>query len=361
MATAGLHGCSYAEEEEQQLLLLMHGDPAAEGSDDTEPIDWVGSSSSSWQQQASAAVQASATDRRQPHEQQLLLRPSSAFDEQDIPMLPLGRPGLAGQQSESAADQHQQHQQQQQHSAACGQLLPPPPLYTGTLGSPAEGQQQANDDCLEPPPPYTPSQPKFIRCKVCQKLIDIDNKQHLLVVKCASCREVTPLREPPAGKRYLRCSCNCLMMVDSSAARVVCARPSCQKVITIQSQGGMRVAASRPRGTTTVRCAHCRRPFQYISGGKKLVRCPHCRKVSVMDNRYRMRMAGIFAFVGAVLLVAALAACGVAMDNDNGSWGMFGFLGASVLISLIFLQRTFYYCRLQVSHPCQPSGAGAVP
>ncbi|KAF7234318.1 hypothetical protein EG68_12202 [Paragonimus skrjabini miyazakii] len=55
-------------------------------------------------------------------------------------------------------------------------------------------------------------------------------------VECPQMDEKTPLISaggPPAGKQYVRCPCNCLLVCSTKTTRVGCPRPECQKVIVL--------------------------------------------------------------------------------------------------------------------------------
>uniref|UniRef100_A0A8C3LZE3 Phosphatidylinositol-4,5-bisphosphate 4-phosphatase n=1 Tax=Chrysolophus pictus TaxID=9089 RepID=A0A8C3LZE3_CHRPC len=85
----------------------------------------------------------------------------------------------------------------------------------------------------ELPPPYTAiaspdaSGVPVINCRVCQSLINLDGKLHQHVVKRTVCNEATPIKNPPSGKKYVRCQCNCLLICKDTSRKIGCPRPNC--------------------------------------------------------------------------------------------------------------------------------------
>nr|KAF6300795.1 phosphatidylinositol-4,5-bisphosphate 4-phosphatase 2 [Myotis myotis] len=125
----------------------------------------------------------------------------------------------------------------------------------------------------ELPPPYTSiSSPDsggipVINCRVCQSLISLDSKLHQHVVKCTVCNEATPIRNPPAGKKYVRCPCNCLLVCKDTSRRIGCPRPNCRRIVNLgpvmlisEEQPAQPAVPTQPEGAR-VACGHCGNTF----------------------------------------------------------------------------------------------------
>uniref|UniRef100_G1NH83 Phosphatidylinositol-4,5-bisphosphate 4-phosphatase n=1 Tax=Meleagris gallopavo TaxID=9103 RepID=G1NH83_MELGA len=125
----------------------------------------------------------------------------------------------------------------------------------------------------ELPPPYTAiaspdaSGVPVINCRVCQSLINLDGKLHQHVVKCTVCNEATPIKNPPSGKKYVRCQCNCLLICKDTSRKIGCPRPNCRRIITLgpvmlipEEQPAQPALPVQPDGTRVV-CGHCGNTF----------------------------------------------------------------------------------------------------
>ncbi|CAJ1083491.1 hypothetical protein fugu_018346 [Xyrichtys novacula] len=125
----------------------------------------------------------------------------------------------------------------------------------------------------ELPPPYTAiASPDaggvpVINCRVCQSLINLDGKLHQHVVKCTVCNEATPIKNPPSGKKYVRCPCNCLLICKDTSRRIGCPRPNCRRIINLspvmvvpEEQPAQPALPIQPEGMRVV-CGHCGNTF----------------------------------------------------------------------------------------------------
>ncbi|XP_019469915.1 type 2 phosphatidylinositol 4,5-bisphosphate 4-phosphatase, partial [Meleagris gallopavo] len=144
----------------------------------------------------------------------------------------------------------------------------------------------------ELPPPYTAiaspdaSGVPVINCRVCQSLINLDGKLHQHVVKCTVCNEATPIKNPPSGKKYVRCQCNCLLICKDTSRKIGCPRPNCRRIITLgpvmlipEEQPAQPALPVQPDGTRVV-CGHCGNTFLWMElRFNTLAKCPHCKKM----------------------------------------------------------------------------------
>ncbi|CAL8081722.1 unnamed protein product [Calicophoron daubneyi] len=197
-----------------------------------------------------------------------------------------------------------------------------------------------------------------INCQVCNHVISLDGREKQMVVKCPSCGEATPIKGPPAGKQYVRCPCNCLLICNATTTRVGCPRPECQKVIVL-SEGDNEFASGHspsnlvPRGSANpysfgntfgapqnlrVACGNCNSPFSVantqsqasgrtnaliscLSGGTSTgtasliaARCPHCRKVTSVGPAYARIRIIVYGFLALIVLIIAI---GVTVGTAN--------------------------------------------
>lgn len=221
----------------------------------------------------------------------------------------------------------------------------------GTANYSEIGQNTLPPDEL--PPPYQASQAgqvPMVTCRVCQAMIDISGKRDQHVVKCVHCNEATPVKNAPAGKKYVRCPCNCLLICKSSSIRIACPRVNCKRIINLAPSPITPPSHMSP-GMSRVICVHCSDAFMFNTLNNALARCPHCRKVSSVGPDFARGRSTLFFTLGIFFLLLGICVTygsySYAVANGGGYY--IAYAGAFI-ISLISLARGIYYYTMKVSN-----------
>ncbi|XP_066926625.1 type 2 phosphatidylinositol 4,5-bisphosphate 4-phosphatase-like [Clytia hemisphaerica] len=220
-----------------------------------------------------------------------------------------------------------------------------PPPYEGVPGVPAIA--------AAPAPPGVMGEPTVV-CRVCQQLIFIRGREGQRVVKCSNCHEATPIKAPPAAKKYIRCPCNALLTCRATSTRISCPRPNCKRVINV---GGTPPAATGPmvpnvqagnNSRIRVTCGHCNETFVFRTTAH-LARCPYCRRVSSVGPKFAKNRAIIFAAIGVLFLTAGVGVTVATLEIAQKNGGVYVVWIGAFIVGLLNLIRSCYYCQMTVS------------
>ncbi|KAJ3609722.1 hypothetical protein NHX12_024233 [Muraenolepis orangiensis] len=243
---------------------------------------------------------------------------------------------------------------------------------SGNVSPVAPPYPQEPSPRAELPPPYTAiASPDaggvpVINCRVCQSLINLDGKLHQHVVKCTVCNEATPIKNPPTGKKYVRCPCNCLLICKDTSRRIGCPRPNCRRVINLSPVMGLRVV-----------CGHCGNTFLGSEDARSsqplsilpsdgsppaqqqwmelrfntLAKCPHCKKISSVGSALPRRRCCAYITVGMIFIFVGVGLTVGTRDFASRYNAVYVSWAVAFLLGLICLIRACYWGAIKVSYP----------
>ncbi|KAM8885004.1 type 2 phosphatidylinositol 4,5-bisphosphate 4-phosphatase isoform 2-T2 [Synchiropus picturatus] len=220
-----------------------------------------------------------------------------------------------------------------------------------------------------------------ITCRVCQSLINLDGKLHQHVVKCTVCNEATPIKNPPTGKKYVRCPCNCLLICKDTSRRIGCPRPNCRRIINLspvmvipEEQPAQPALPIQLEGMRVV-CGHCGNTFlgsddsrsqpmigRWSDGSapaqqwmelrfNTLAKCPHCKKISSVGSALPRRRCCAYITVGLICIFIGVGLTVGTRDFANRYNATYVSWAFAYLLGLICLIRACYWGVIKVSYP----------
>ncbi|BET03004.1 Transmembrane protein 55A [Nesidiocoris tenuis] len=187
-----------------------------------------------------------------------------------------------------------------------------------------------------------------VSCRVCQSPIDVSGKRDQHVVKCTSCSEATPIRNPPAGKKYVRCPCNCLLICKSSSQRIACPRANCKRIINLSPSPVTPPIPISP-GMCKVTCVHCRDTFLFNALKNALARCPHCRKVSSVGPQFARSRGKLFLILAIIFIAIGVGVTVGTYQYAAAHGGTYFIYAGAFIAGLLLLTRSIYYYTMKVS------------
>jgi len=207
-----------------------------------------------------------------------------------------------------------------------------------------------------------------IACNVCGSRIDISSKREQHVVKCDNCNEATPIKVAPAGKKYIRCPCNCLLICKASAQRIACPRQNCKRIISLAdssrgsggsiasgaidnggSASGMTAGGVSSPGMCRVTCGHCFDSFLFNTLSNQLARCPFCRKLSSVGSQFSRTRGSVFLIFSLMVLGAAIGTTLVTRQYLPNYGGLIALYVVLYAFAAFLFARSMYYLTMKVS------------
>ena len=190
----------------------------------------------------------------------------------------------------------------------------------------------------------------------------MEDAQTRRTVICPSCNEAVPIKNAPAGRKYVRCHCNALLVAKTTSSRVGCPRPTCAKEVNLMPDRAFFINVPE---LSRVVCTFCRRVFLCNTIYTNYPRCPHCRyfhemlgnvydfdnvcnyrRLSSIDGEQSTSYGKKFLF-GALLLFCL--GVGVVVAIRSTEVGLCVLYVALFLAAIILALCGMYYCNLPTS------------
>uniref|UniRef100_A0A0K8R7E4 Phosphatidylinositol-4,5-bisphosphate 4-phosphatase n=1 Tax=Ixodes ricinus TaxID=34613 RepID=A0A0K8R7E4_IXORI len=199
------------------------------------------------------------------------------------------------------------------------------------------------------PPPAYPGidfKPALTRmCDVCSYAIDISQTPHDYVVTCPRCYESTAMGNPPRGKRFVRCTCNKLLMYSNGATKIKCNRVGCSAEIDVQekpapdkrkSRSRRETVAIEPRPAPCCRfvCGHCNSVSVLDTAPGSSFTCRLCGKRSSIGRVGRKAIVSIVVGMAIVVAVLLIMVSTIFLRHSSGYWWVYM---AGLILAVFFL------------------------
>lgn len=238
-------------------------------------------------------------------------------------------------------------------SAAPAYYYQPPPGYLNSVAP-------------SPPVILTPTgnqspAPYVINCRVCQLQNTYDPNQKASCISCRQCKEVTPIRSAPAGKKFVICpTCGQLFLAKLSATTATCARSTCKASIVLGPSGPVAAVqvkqARASSGNARSNCAHCDLLLDY-SWASAIVTCPKCSRRSVVNRGRLWTWAATFFIAGLIFLGIGV---GVTVSTfieaeSSPTGGFYVVMYSPIIIGVVLIARAIIYAVMSCFVPSSPS------
>lgn len=187
-----------------------------------------------------------------------------------------------------------------------------------------------------------------ISCRVCSGMVDVRGKLNQNVVKCGICNEHSPIKPATDGKKYIRCTCKCLLLCNETSQIVACPRRSCNRIINLNLIENGKFVTIAETNNTRIVCAHCNAIFLFNIKNAQMAECPYCKAISIVSPEIKRNRIIIFAILGITFLVAAVLSTIFHVTLYNEIWMRLVSAGLFFCF-FICLVRVIYLCFLKIS------------